>query len=102
MDWIFSHGDDPCDDVDDPPAAAAPAPEASSAAGGDADGTYRDGNGEYELTAIISHMGTSHLVGHYVAHIKKEGQWYIFNDEKVAKSENPPIELGYLYLYRRC
>ena len=64
--------------------------------------SYRDGSGSYELTAIISHMGTSHLVGHYVAHIKKDGQWFIYNDEKVAKSENPPTELGYLYLYRRC
>ena len=100
MDWIFSHADDPCDDVDDPPAAAAAAVEETAAS--DDSSTYRDGGGNYELTAIISHMGTSHLVGHYVAHIKKDGLWYIFNDEKVAKSENPPIELGYLYLYRRC
>ena len=31
----------------------------------------------------------------------QEGRWVIFNDEKVAVSEHPPIELGYLYLYRR-
>ena len=99
MDWIFSHADDPCDDVDAPPPPAAATAENAS---GDADAVYRDGDGNYELTAVISHMGTSHLVGHYVAHIKKDGLWYIFNDEKVAKSENPPIELGYLYLYRRC
>jgi uncharacterized UBP type Zn finger protein len=55
----------------------------------------------YELTAFISHMGTSTNVGHYVCHIKKDDRWVIFNDEKVALSENPPMELGYLYLYRR-
>lgn len=41
------------------------------------------------------------MVGHYVAHILKDGQWVIFNDSKVALSEHPPKELGYLYLYER-
>jgi ubiquitin carboxyl-terminal hydrolase 5/13 len=45
-------------------------------------------------------MGTSHLVGHYVCHVLKEGRWVIFNDGKVALSENPPKGLGYLYLYQ--
>ena len=31
----------------------------------------------------------------------QEGRWVIFNDEKVAVSERPPRDLGYLYLYRR-
>ncbi|KAM7358302.1 ubiquitin specific protease 5 [Cochliomyia hominivorax] len=62
---------------------------------------YRDGNGKYKLVAFISHMGTSAQVGHYVCHIKKEGQWVIFNDSKVALSQNPPKNLGYLYLYKR-
>lgn len=51
--------------------------------------------------AFISHMGSSSMVGHYVCHIKKEGRWVIFNDEKVAVSKNPPIDLGYLYIYER-
>ena len=55
----------------------------------------------YELAAFVSHMGTSTDVGHYVCHIKKDGRWVIFNDERVALSEQPPLELGYLYLYRR-
>lgn len=46
-------------------------------------------------------MGTSIMVGHYVVHILKEGRWVIFNDDKVALSENPPKDLGYLYLYER-
>lgn len=28
-------------------------------------------------------------------------RWVIFNDRKVALSEKPPKELGYLYLYKR-
>lgn len=51
--------------------------------------------------AFISHMGSSSQVGHYVCHILKDGQWVIFNDNKVAISQNPPKELGYLYLYQR-
>lgn len=46
-------------------------------------------------------MGTTIFVGHYVCHIKKGGEWVIFNDEKVYKSEAPPKNLGYIYLYRR-
>lgn len=75
-------------------------------------------------------MGTSTMVGHYVCHLLKDNRWIIFNDEKVTRlrknffykrfirivelyiknysitfqvalSENPPKELGYLYLYQR-
>uniref|UniRef100_A0A915MVI8 Ubiquitin carboxyl-terminal hydrolase n=1 Tax=Meloidogyne javanica TaxID=6303 RepID=A0A915MVI8_MELJA len=59
-------------------------------------------NGQYKLCAFISHMGSSPHSGHYVAHVKRDdGLWYIFNDEKVAISQNPPKSLGYLYLYKR-
>ncbi|XP_018018009.1 ubiquitin carboxyl-terminal hydrolase 5 isoform X2 [Hyalella azteca] len=63
---------------------------------------FTDGSSKYELVAFISHMGTSIHVGHYVCHIKKDGQWTIFNDNKVSKSVDPPIDLGYLYLYKRA
>lgn len=46
-------------------------------------------------------MGTSSMVGHYVVHILKNNQWVIFNDNKVALSEHPPKDLGYIYLYER-
>lgn len=87
MDWIFSHADDM--DTDDHGASAQP------------ESKFRDGEGKYQLLAFISHMGTSTMVGHYVAHILKDGQWVIFNDSKVAVSEHPPKDLGYLYLYER-
>lgn len=63
--------------------------------------TFMLGVAEYQLVAFISHMGTSTMVGHYVCHILREGRWVIYNDEKVALSEHPPKELGYLYLYKR-
>ncbi|CAH0386302.1 unnamed protein product [Bemisia tabaci] len=62
---------------------------------------FRDGGSQYKLVAFISHMGTSTMAGHYVCHILVDGQWIIFNDNKVAVSENLPKTLGYLYFYRR-
>ena len=49
----------------------------------------------------ISHIGKNTGSGHYVAHIKRDGKWFIFNDEKVALSENPPLQHAYLYLFQR-
>ena len=34
-----------------------------------------DGEGKYTLKAVISHMGKNTEHGHYVCHVKKEGQW---------------------------
>ncbi|GBP90293.1 Ubiquitin carboxyl-terminal hydrolase 5 [Eumeta japonica] len=87
LDWIFSHADEL--DAADAPPAAAPVDAA------------RDGPEKYKLVAFISHMGTSTMVGHYVCHLLHDGRWVIFNDNKVALSENPPKDLGYLYLYER-
>jgi len=98
VDWIFSHPDDL--GGDDEPEQQAVDPSASSAGGTLQNLT--DGAPNYRLKAFISHMGNSHLVGHYVAHIHVEGKgWVIFNDEKVALSEKPPKGMGYLYLYQR-
>lgn len=89
-DWIFSHqGDlDAMETEDEPVNQEQPK-------------THRDGEPKYKLVGFISHMGTSSQVGHYVCHILKDNQWVIFNDSKVAISQNPPKELGYLYMYQR-
>jgi len=62
-----------------------------------------DGEGRYDMVAMISHIGKNTGSGHYVAHIKRKdnGKWVIYNDEKVALSENPPIQHAYLYLFQR-
>ena len=57
--------------------------------------------GKYTLKAIVSHIGTSPQGGHYVCHVKKDGVWAFFNDASVAKSEEPPLKLGFMYLYER-
>ncbi|CAH2048779.1 unnamed protein product, partial [Iphiclides podalirius] len=88
LDWIFSRADQ----LD---AEEAPPRREDRMLG------CRDGPEKYKLVAFISHMGTSTMVGHYVCHVLHEGRWVIFNDNKVALSENPPKELGYLYLYER-
>lgn len=101
-DWIFSHIDEldtiAVGEGDNPNAQqeATPMEVAQSE-----ESVTKDGVGHYELFAFISHMGTSTLCGHYVCHIKKNGKWVIFNDEKVAESESPPKTLGYLYFYKR-
>ncbi|KAL4854620.1 Ubiquitin carboxyl-terminal hydrolase 5 [Chlorella vulgaris] len=82
-----------------PDAAAAAGPAAGPAA---APLPLLDGPGRYELLGIVSHIGANTGCGHYVAHVKKDGRWAIFDDEKVAASEAPPFDRGYLYLYRRC
>lgn len=92
-DWIFNHAEELMDVNESEPSASSSVEQTGV--------KYRDGNGLYQLVAFISHMGTNANVGHYVAHILKDGQWTIFNDENVAKSENPPKDLAYLYLYKR-
>lgn len=94
VDYIFSHKDElDMEDVENPTVSS------SSTTGNSKH--YRDGDGKYRLKAFISHMGTSSQVGHYVCHILKDGQWIIFNDNKVQISQRPPKDLGYLYLYER-
>ncbi|XP_068633085.1 ubiquitin carboxyl-terminal hydrolase 5 [Battus philenor] len=88
LDWIFSRAEQL--DAEDAP------PKKEDRMLG-----CRDGPEKYKLVAFISHMGTSTMVGHYVCHVLHEGRWVIFNDNKVALSENPPKELGYLFLYER-
>ena len=100
VDWIFNHPGDM--GVDDDAADDDHANEASTSnAAANDKVNLTNGSPKYKLVAFISHMGTSHMVGHYVCHILKEGKWVIYNDAKVALSQNPPKGLGYLYLYQR-
>ncbi|CAK9822790.1 Ubiquitin carboxyl-terminal hydrolase 5 [Anthophora retusa] len=87
-DWIFSHQAElDALDVEDEQ--------------GHSEEIFRDGSNQYKLVGFISHMGTSTMVGHYVCHLLRDDRWVIYNDDKVALSENPPKELGYIYLYQR-
>lgn len=97
-DWLFSHADDLDAAVREVEA------EVRTERGGREDAEkihYIDGSPKYELLGFASHLGNNTSCGHYVAHIKKESQFVLFNDEKVALSQNPPTDLGFLYVYRR-
>jgi len=124
-DWLFSHADDPIPSADGEALAYA---GAGGGAGGDATASAASAavsaaasvsRGEYGLVGFLSHMGNNTGSGHYVAHVHKHaatgeptpsaaageagegGAWFLFNDAKVARSEDPPLELGYVYLYKR-
>jgi ubiquitin carboxyl-terminal hydrolase 5/13 len=106
-DWLFSH----IDDLDT--AIAQLGTNATSAVLQEerqtqlvswdkaADIALDDGKGIYSLIGCVSHIGKNVGSGHYVCHLKKDGKWIIYNDEKVAISQNPPLQHAYLYLFRR-
>jgi len=108
-DWLFSNADDLERAV-----AEAEAQSGRGAGGGAADASTLsgvasldaspcvDGPATYELFGVVSHMGGNTACGHYVAHVKSRGEWCIFNDERVARSREPPLDMGYLYFYRRA
>ncbi|VDM57326.1 unnamed protein product [Angiostrongylus costaricensis] len=95
--WLFVHADEV------PPECGAAVPgENTTPLAASPSREFSDGVGKYRLVAFISHMGSSPHSGHYVAHVKKDDRWILFNDEKVAISQNPPRQLAYLYLFQRA
>ncbi|CAL2028774.1 unnamed protein product [Caenorhabditis brenneri] len=97
IEWLFAN----MDNIPDESAAAASDAPAPSTGGASSSKTYSDGSGKYKLIGMISHMGSRPDSGHYVAHMLKDGKWVLFNDEKVALSQDPPKKLAYIYLYKR-
>ncbi|KAL3934083.1 MAG: hypothetical protein SGARI_003543, partial [Bacillariaceae sp.] len=96
-DWLFSH-------MDDLDGAIANLQSSGQEGGASSSGPkipLEDGDGQYTMVGMVSHIGKNTGSGHYVAHIKKDDKWVIFNDEKVALSEKPPIQHAYLYCFQR-
>eukprot|EP01025_Chloroclados_australasicus_P059005 TRINITY_DN7449_c1_g2_i6.p1 TRINITY_DN7449_c1_g2~~TRINITY_DN7449_c1_g2_i6.p1 ORF type:complete len:301 (+),score=57.36 TRINITY_DN7449_c1_g2_i6:244-1146(+) len=62
---------------------------------------FLDGPAKYKLLGFVSHIGANTACGHYVAHVRKDDKWVIFNDEKVAVSSKVPKDVGYMYIYQR-
>ncbi|RKP10740.1 hypothetical protein THASP1DRAFT_34034 [Thamnocephalis sphaerospora] len=89
VEWLFSHPDDQGD-------------IASEAAGQDGEDTY-DSHipANYRVSAVVSHRGTSVHCGHYVAHVRKDGRWVLFNDNKVAAADALPEADVYLLVLER-
>lgn len=57
------------------------------------------------MKAFVSHKGPSVHSGHYVAHIKVNDDWVLFNDEKVVKADAESVKnlksLAYLYFFEK-
>ncbi len=80
-DWLFSRGDTLDADV----AEILNKPAASTGGqSGSASQSVDDGEGKYTLMSVISHIGKNVDHGHYICHVRKNGQWTLFNDEKVG------------------
>lgn len=99
-DWLFSHADG-IDAAVREVLAENDQPNVSSGNGIAETMQHLDGEPRYELMGFSSHLGNNTSCGHYVAHIRKEGRFVLFNDSKVAVSKTPPTDLGFLYVYRR-
>ncbi|ORE09033.1 cysteine proteinase [Rhizopus microsporus var. microsporus] len=66
--------------------------------------------GQYELCAVLTHVGRSADSGHYIAWVKKDtNEWYKFDDDKVSVLQDAEIErldgggdwhTAYIVLYR--
>ncbi|KAK2197292.1 bifunctional Ubiquitin specific protease domain/Peptidase C19 [Babesia duncani] len=57
--------------------------------------------GIYEVVSFLSHVGATANSGHYLCHIKRNGQWVTFNDSQVTACNNVPLDAGYFYLFKR-
>lgn len=82
VEWIFSHIDDLDSAVNSVLNVSSSRIEINHSTCNIPD----NASGKYELVAVISHIGKNTDHGHYVCHIKKNGIWAIFNDEKVCST----------------
>jgi ubiquitin carboxyl-terminal hydrolase 5/13 len=111
-DWLFSHAEDYAMDIDS---------VGQTSSSEDVIPHRASSSSKYTLLSIVSHLGLNTSSGHYVAHVRKAKggpgapaptgdasvdernnvRWYLMNDGKVAESEAPPLELGFMYFYKQ-
>ena len=97
-DWLFSH----MDNLDGAIAALTNKKNSNTSVKVTSSiSQLEDGDGRYTLVGLVSHIGKNTGSGHYVVHLKKNGKWILFNDDKVFYSKTPPFEHAYLYLFKR-
>ena len=87
LDFLFNHPEDIIDDTEEEE---------------EDNSKLNEGNGSlYNIYAYLTHLGKNTDHGHYVCHIRQEGnKWTYFNDLRVNMWENPPIHKGYIYFYK--
>jgi uncharacterized UBP type Zn finger protein len=58
----------------------------------------------YELAGYIVHQGSTGNSGHYVAYIREDGQWRLYNDDKVSEvtvlEAEKAAKEAYIYFYK--
>lgn len=100
VEWLFNHPEDSGEETIDPHANELALPPVTSIPGS------TSLPARYKLKAFISHKGPSVHSGHYVAHIRVEGEtWVLFNDEKVVKADENSVrelkKIAYLYFFEK-
>lgn len=89
LDFLFTHPEGVVEDVQEEPKKKT------------ASENNKDNGNIYNLYGYLTHLGKNSEHGHYVCHVRQEGnKWTYFNDLKVNMWEEPPIHKGYIYLYK--
>eukprot|EP01130_Rhizamoeba_saxonica_P011522 TRINITY_DN4788_c0_g1_i2.p1 TRINITY_DN4788_c0_g1~~TRINITY_DN4788_c0_g1_i2.p1 ORF type:complete len:458 (+),score=77.04 TRINITY_DN4788_c0_g1_i2:160-1374(+) len=57
----------------------------------------------YELVAIIVHYGNNLITGHYTSYNKIDGEWYLFDDDKITRVPKTIVfkQNPYLLFYKK-
>jgi ubiquitin carboxyl-terminal hydrolase 5/13 len=57
--------------------------------------------GVYSIQSLITHLGNTPQIGHYVTHVKRNNEWILFNDNKVASTTSAPLAQAHLYFWQQ-
>ena len=115
VDWLFNHPDEPAEPAESEGDNQTQKKSAGSKRQQDGDTTANlcilkkylpiaDATlpADFEVKSFVSHKGTSVHCGHYVAHVNKNGQWTLFNDNKVAAAPRPAASSdAYIFFLQR-
>ena len=55
---------------------------------------------EFELIAVIKHIGNIANAGHYICFRKQYEEWYQINDTQISKCDHSALETASLFIYK--
>ncbi|TIA83227.1 ubiquitin carboxyl-terminal hydrolase 14 [Aureobasidium pullulans] len=99
VEWLFNHPDATGDFGEEQESG-----DQASAQQSESQAVLEDNKpANFKLQSIVCHKGGSIHAGHYVAFIRKEPGWILFNDEKVALGGDVEEmkKFAYIYFFRR-
>lgn len=56
----------------------------------------------FTLQGVVLHIGEDLHSGHYIAYIRHLSSWLVCNDSNVHLTDQPKLNLGSIYVYRRA